>query len=239
MVKSRDFKFEPRASRGSQALVLIFDLEGFSRFFSQPDVHNYVTNFLNSVFDSMSIIMNGGNDWWAEKKDMGPFKNPIHQKFLGDGALYIWKHGNNNNGLTDKDVMYLANRIWNLKSHFNEIVKNCADRDVPVVDLPRKIRFGLAAGSVYKVTYINSRQVEYIGYPINLASRLQSYCRELGFIASARVGLPEKILKQHKYIKVVAKDLKGFTPEIVIVDKKEYNALDETIKTQLFDELPE
>src|SRR5207249_2003782 len=100
---------------------------------------------------------------------------------------------------------------------------------------PRRIRFGVAAGSVYKLTYEDGSGTEYIGYAINLASRLQKYCRELGFIGSARVDLPRKFLKECSYIRVVAKDLKGFPREIVLVDEREFGALDEARKTMLFE----
>jgi len=130
----------------------------------------------------------------------------------------------------------LVNRLWNLKNNFGKILSKCSD-EVPVVDLPKKIRFGLAAGSVYKLTYEDSNKEEFIGYCINLASRLQAYCRDLGFIASARIGIPMSILKKHGYIKVVATKLKGFPKEIVIVDELEYKELEEKVRTELFEEL--
>jgi class 3 adenylate cyclase len=214
--------------------VLIFDLGGFSRFFAQPDVQQYVPKYLNKIFKCMSIIIYGGPQWWMDdKKVTGPFLPPIHQKFLGDGALYIWSINNN---ADQKRVLYLANRLWNLKNNFIKIVNECSD-EVPVVDLPDKIRFGLSAGSVYKLTYLKSRKAEYIGYPINLASRLQGYCRDLGFIASGRINLPEKMLSDNGYIKVIAKNLKGFPKEIVIVDESEYEILDEPTRDQLFESI--
>lgn len=134
------------------------------------------------------------------------------------------------------DIMYFVNRLWNLKNKFSNVLEHCKD-EVPVVDLPNRIRFGLSAGSVYKLTYANSTQTEYIGYPINLASRLQGYCRDLGFIASARINMKEKTLSEHGYLKVIAKNLRGFPKEIVIVDKNEYDGLDPKIKEELFEEL--
>ena len=239
IVESRKdlIKFRQQASPATQALVLTFDLEGFSRFFSQPDVHHYVPRFLNRVFDAVSIIIFGGKDYWTDdKSETKPFLEPVHQKFLGDGALYIWtfKKGIMEYMKNETDIAFFINRIWNLKSNFKNIKKACLD-DVPVVDLPQRIRFGVTAGSVYKLTYSNSSHTEYIGYCINLASRLQSYCRELGFIASARIGLPETTLKKHGYMKVIAKNLKGFPEEIVIVDKEEFDELSEEIKDELFD----
>ena len=59
---------------------------------------------------------------------------------------------------------------------------------MPATDFPKRIRFGIAAGTVYKLTYQNGRaEDEYIGYSINLVSRLQSYSRDIGFIVSNRL----------------------------------------------------
>lgn len=59
-----DFKSE--ASPPTQALVLIFDLGGFSKFFAQPDVHQYVPKYLNRIFNCIDICINGGNQYWVE-----------------------------------------------------------------------------------------------------------------------------------------------------------------------------
>jgi class 3 adenylate cyclase len=231
--------FKPEASHPTQALVLLFDLGGFSKFFSQPDAHLYVPKFLNRIFNCVSLIINGGQRFWLQDDSMRkPFLLPVHQKFLGDGALYIWTFQKGMKEFDEKsqDIILFINELWNLKNTFSNVLEHCKD-EVPVVDLPNRIRFGLAAGSVYKLTYENSTQTEYIGYPINLASRLQGYCRDLGFIASARINMKEKTLSKHGYLKVIAKNLKGFPKEIVIVDEKEYEKLDPKIREELFEPL--
>jgi len=58
------FMFEPAASPPIDALVIVFDLEGFSRFFAQPDVHVYVPGFLNKVFQAIRIVFHGGIPFW-------------------------------------------------------------------------------------------------------------------------------------------------------------------------------
>jgi hypothetical protein len=70
---------------------------------------------------------------------------------------------------------------------------------------------------------------------MNLASRLQKYCSKLDFIASARIGLPQERLEKHGYLRVVAKQIKGFPREIVIVDKTEWEALDPSVRDELFE----
>ncbi len=222
--------FKPEASISEQALILIFDLEGFSNFFSSPDVNQYVPNYLNQIFGNMKIIISGGIPYWEENTLYNPLPDPTHWKFLGDGALYIWQMDK----MKEEELVFLLNRLWNIKHHFKKIIDKIS-ADVPVENIPKRIRFGLAAGSVYRLLYHKSRDEEYIGYSINLAARLQSYCKDLGFIASARVRIPDATIREHNYMKVIAKNIKGFPREIVIVDKEEYNVLDSKKKEYLFD----
>ena len=107
---------------------------------------------------------------------------------------------------------------------------------VPVVEVPRKIRFGLSRGSVYELKKPNTTAREYIGFCINLASRLQSYCPALGFIASAQLMIPDSVLEEYGYQKTVATQIKGFPDELVIVDIDEYEDLPDELRDDLFKE---
>lgn len=223
--------FKSKASYPEQAIVMIFDLEGFSKFFSQPDVQEYVPQFLNIVLDAINLCINGGKRYWESGSGDGDaLPKHIHSKFLGDGALYIWRYKD----FTRKEMTFLVNRLFNLKFYFDKIVKH-AEEIIPVVDIPKNIRFGIAAGSIYKLTYDNSSKEEFIGYSINLASRLQSYCRDVGFIFSARLNISSSELESHKYVKKIAINIKGFPKEYVIVDKTDYDELTEETKKELFE----
>ncbi|HJR05745.1 MAG TPA: hypothetical protein VJ842_00505 [Pyrinomonadaceae bacterium] len=230
-------QFDSTASRPKNGLALIYDLEGFSKFYNQPDVQDYVPKYFNEVSQAMSTLIYGGNAYWKPRtKEVPPLSiTPIHEKFLGDGALYLWTDSKNET-INPSFVVALCNRLWNLKTYFGEVVKKCHEF-VPVVDIPPRIRFGLARGTIYELRRKSTKHKEYIGFCINLASRLQKYCPELGFIASARIGLPETVLKNSGYIKVVAKEIKGFSREIVIVDSDEYEALSSDIKSVFFDSM--
>ncbi len=235
---ARKFPFEALAKPPVQALAVIFDLEGFSTFFAQPDVQTYVPRFLNRVFECLTIAFEGGEAYWNKgDKSVSALAPPDHQKFLGDGALFLW-HVGPGETLRVRQIMPLLNRLWNLKNNFAKVVDASSDA-VPVTDLPRAIRFGIARGTVYELTRKENGATEYIGYCINLASRLQGYCKELGFIASARVGFSRDVLKKHGYIRVVAKKLRGFPKELVIVDRNEYKRLAEPLRKVLFDPAPE
>lgn len=235
----RTFTFDSQASRPKHAVALIYDLGGFSRFFNQPDVQDYVPKFINLVSKAVSIIFFGGVHYWMEREEeISRIQAPIHEKFLGDGALYLWIPPKDSNTFTSEFIINLCNRLWNLKNDFDIVLKKAAD-EIPVFELPTQIRFGLARGTIYELTYKNSTNKEYIGFCINLASRLQKYCSDLAFIASARIDLQAKTIREHGYIKVAATKLKGFPKEIVIVDKAEYEELEANVKKELFEPLDE
>lgn len=231
-------RFEYRASRPKRAIVLFFDLGGFSNFLNQPDVHEYVPRYINRVMEAMAICFFGGTDYWVPKpsEERALAISPIHEKYVGDGALYIWTPPRGEAEFSEIFLINLINRLWNTKKFFGEINKRCLE-DVPVVDLPPKIRFGLAKGSVYELAVQGSSRKEYIGFCINLASRLQKYCPELGFIASARLEIPQTLLDKHGYIRVVASSIRGFPKEIVILDKNEYDGLEPQRRESLFEDL--
>lgn len=212
---------------------MIFDLEGFSKFFSQPDVQDYVSKYINIVLEAVEVTYKGGTAYWNPKENTPnvytKLPAPIHSKFLGDGGLYIWRYKDFNH----TQIVYLVNRLYNLRLKFNEVVKKAME-EVPVVDIPKNIRFGISAGSVYKLNYTTNNREEYIGYSINLASRLQSYCREIGFIMSGRLNIKTNELEKNKYVKKVATSIKGFPQEIVIVDKASIENLEVELRDSLF-----
>ncbi len=49
-MSTKKLSFKKYAGNPEQAFVLVFDLEGFSKFFSQPDVYYYVAKYLNKTF---------------------------------------------------------------------------------------------------------------------------------------------------------------------------------------------
>lgn len=238
---TKTFVFEKRASHPKNSIALMYDLEGFSRFFNQPDVQHYVPSFLNHVSSAISICLYGGDAYWLsnpQNRNTEPLDILVsHEKFMGDGALYILLPPKKTDDFDPQTLRMICNRLWNLKNGFPEIVKRALD-DVPVVEVPQRIRFGVSRGSVYELKKTGGSASEYIGFCINQASRLQSYCPDLGFIASARLMISDGVLKEHSYKKVIATKIKGFPNELVIVDSDEYDELDENIRTELFRNLP-
>jgi hypothetical protein len=50
---------------------------------------------------------------------------------------------------------------------------------------------------VYELQNADAEGKEYLGFCINQASRLQSYCPDLGFVASARLKISNAELEKH------------------------------------------
>jgi hypothetical protein len=214
-------------------MAVIFDLQGFSKFANQPDVHEFVPRYLNAVIAAVEACIFGGRAYWLpEPENYQPiFVLPVHRKFVGDGMLYIWSLEQVPRAKVPGFATALCNRLWQLKAGFKKINRAAA---VPVANLPPRIRFGVARGGISELTCGAAAAKEYSGVCINLSSRLQHYCPDIGFIASARLDLRDQVLERHGYKRVIAKKIKGFPKEVVIVDRHEYEQLDPAVRKALF-----
>lgn len=241
------FQFRSRASNPRYSLVLIFDIEGFSHFFSQPDVEHFVPRFLNHTFRFVSTAIDGGKGpampvdakgftrppWPTGPVDWPALPSPVHGKFLGDGALFIWEIGKDAKDIRNHHIRDLFYRLSVLRREFPRCVEQWSD-DIPLSHVPFNIRFGLAAGTIYRLQHAYSSRIEYMGYAINLASRLQKYCPEIGFISSARIELSAEEVNRFGFIKLVARKLKGFPREVVWVRASSFERLPEERRRELF-----
>lgn len=245
MGKSIRFKYENNDEK--HGFVMVFDLEGFTQFVNQPGVDDYhITEYLNAVFKAIDVCLLGGTPNWADYPDKKwvPFEvelysKPAHVKFLGDGALYLWARPFDDTDFDLEFMLCLMNRLGSLREDFENILQLCP-ADVQAFNLPERIRFGFARGTVYELSSLPGlakSQKEYVGSCVNLASRLQNYCPQFGFIASARLGIPKSELDKNGYIIVSAKQIRGFQPEKVIVDRREFEDLDQKVKSALFGEV--
>jgi class 3 adenylate cyclase len=233
----KTISFDINSAKTHEAVALIYDLEGFSKFVNQPDVQSYVPRFLNHVSRAMALVIHGGAPYWLPEDDAetyAPLRKPAHEKFLGDGALYIWTF-TRQDPPTIRFGKELCNRLRALGQNFKQIESAAYDR-IPVAERPRRIRFGLAAGFVHEFrrTDLPRAPHEFAGVCINLASRLQSYCPRVSLTASAKLGLREVDLDSNGYVRVVATKIKGFQREAVILDDSEYRALPEQTRKRYF-----
>lgn len=219
-------------------LALIFDISGFTKFYNKPDVHYYMTSYINHIIDCMEVNIWGGEVYWTEdNKKIPPLKLlPTMRKFLGDGMLYVWEDSEDrliSNSPTLKNN--LINRLWNLQNNFYKINKKLME-NIPIGDLPSTVKFGIAQGTIFKLEEADGT-TDYIGPCINLASRLVKYCAEINFIASARLDLPNGKLEEDGYFRIIAKELRSFENEIVIIDKTDYENIGNADKKRLFQEI--
>jgi class 3 adenylate cyclase len=232
LTKTIRFNARPKPVAG---IALVYDLEGFSRFVNYPDVGRFIPRYLNHVSEAIQDIVHAGH--WSKNK-YHPLPTPVHEKFLGDGALYVWT-ATERKPFPPNFITILCNRLRELRSNFDDIVQEASDA-VPITEVPRHIRFGLARGDVYELQRydVGARRQgkEYVGMCINLASRLQNYCPAARLIVSARVGMGELIREKHSYVKVIAKRIKGFSPEYVILDRAEYEGMAPSVRTKYFTE---
>jgi class 3 adenylate cyclase len=228
------------AERPSVGLALIFDISGFTNFFNKPDIHFYMTDYINSVIDCVETVIWGGTDIWSgDTPEEAPplIIKPIMRKFLGDGMLYVWEDDESKTLSNSNFKFFLINSLWNLQLNFKKINKGINEY-IPIANLPKNIKIGMAQGSIFKLIE-NDGSVDCIGPCINLASRLVKYCPEINFVASARMNLNKKELAKYGYFKIIAKELKSFEDEIIIVDKKDYDKVNEVDRERLFEELEE
>ena len=210
-----------KVSKPILGVALIFDIIGFTKFYNKPDIQHYITGYLNHIIECVEINFWGGDSYWFKTPGYDNLPalaiTPSMKKFLGDGMLYIWEN-NKQNSLSDNKFKFdLLNRIWNIQQHFGKINLRLL-QELPNSDLPVGIKFGIAKGTIFKIKDKHGN-VDYIGPCINMASRLVKYCEQINFIASSRFDISKELLDKHRYIRVIAKDLRNFENEIVIIDK--------------------
>lgn len=234
MPEALDVKDTPTPDR-FLGLATVFDLEGFTDFCTRPQVEQQIPAFLNHVFghvcSSLDVRWSPGDPFRFKFDEGSP---PLHLKFLGDGALVIWALPDE---VEDRKRFFtqLLHRLYIARKSFSEVVDDCRD-EFGLVDLPDKLRFGIATGEILRLSMRHGDD-EYVGFPINLASRLQGYCRDLGFIASARIGIPLEVLEEQDLCKVHGLKLRGFSTEVLIVDQADFLALPQDIREALFEEI--
>jgi len=226
------------AERPSNGLALIFDISGFTNFFNKPDLQYYITRYINKIVECVDNVIYGGECFWLDE-DEEPFEPlkmlPSMRKFMGDGMLYIWEDSEEKLLKDPSLKMDIINDLYNVQLRFDRINERMYDI-IPIADLPEKIKFGIAQGTIYKLVD-TSGQIDYIGPCINLASRLVKYCKEVNFICSARLDIPSEQIQKNNYMKVIATSLRSFENEIVIIDKSDYKRIPEDERKRIFKEI--
>lgn len=198
-----------------QALVAIFDLEGFTSFFNQPDPHivipEYLSRFLSWLFKEISNEFKYGQEneiilLWGEL--------PFYAKFMGDGILFIWE---------TNDISIICNIIITLGIICEKYVNNfLPDIRKHFVKSPLRLRCRISRGQIISI----GNGEDYVGPCINIASRLQKIS-SLKLVFSRRgINIDDGMLEERQGDYILKKlIIRGIGEEIVYVDKKEFESL--------------
>lgn len=195
--------FKADHSRRFEALSVVFDLEGFSPFTVQPDNHRVFARFLNFVFEKVNESLAAAqlSDTWT------------HRKFLGGGALYLWATREGEEAKLASSVVLAFHNLFRVFP--TEILDEI--NTLGVRAMPKKVRVGIAFGEVTELK--TDSGFEYVGFSINLAARLESYCPEIGFLVSASVPLTDQFVQEYSLSRAKAKRIMGITEEIRFVEQ--------------------
>jgi class 3 adenylate cyclase len=211
-------QFSPEKSDGVEAVVVSFDLCGFSDFCNQADAYYLLPKFIAALFGEVDNFFLH----WIDANLLGKqfegdkLSPPDFMKYTGDGALMIW--------FLPEDVkrrqMYctaIVQAMRKLQQRFSEIIPKW-EIEWQTHLLPNRARFGIAIGLVYPLReksdakFFEGPVIDYAGYCINLAVRLQNHCPEVGFI------IHEPILPKIEMLsKWIAHGMKGTRSEPVLI----------------------
>jgi hypothetical protein len=194
-------------------------MEGSSALLNNLDNIRFAVKFYNRISKCLSIITDGGDPYWDEGESRYiPLPQPIYSGFTGDGSICVF---------LEKDIsvappLTLFNRIRNLVVHFDKVYRRCSN-EMPGVELPRSIRFGIAPGTVSILKYIDDQERPYqiMAKCSNVASKLQLLCKQLGisFMASATIpGVSAKDLKRSHY-RIITVRPRGMDEQRVIINE--------------------
>jgi len=231
-----DWEFKGTAVAPKTGLVIVYDLENFTSFLETPDIQRAALKYLNHIDENVCGAIYGGGepfyDWGEDAALTEHVIDPIHRKFLGDGAMMIFDLTNVATAKYQSILHNLINRAWNVKTNFGKL-NDLAREFMPTAKMPPRIRIGITFGTMYELTQANGEN-EYLGIPINMAARLQKYSGKTAFLVSARVDLPPKWFEEQKYIKVRPLKLRNGKNEYLYIDHKDLKAA----KKGLFEIVP-
>jgi class 3 adenylate cyclase len=208
------FSPEPQPTR--YAIVASFDMSGFTKFCSRSDTHLQISRYLARLFQAFDASF---EDFWRDllklRSGLVQVPRPDHMKFTGDGALALWVREK----AADFSSSFCTSLVAALRHFQQQLPKKVAawETEWRSTDLPSHARFGITTGPVHPLaaeasTTFYDEPVDYAGYHINLAVRLQDHCPDIGFITHAPVDP-----KLQGLVKLRAVGMKGTFDEPVYV----------------------
>jgi class 3 adenylate cyclase len=175
----RYIKFSDNEASAHKAIVVSFDLAGFSVFCNQPDASIAAPRLMKYTFDLL-------NQFLHDELSKDHLVAPSFIKFSGDGALMIWLLKEGLKDFPQEFCDLVVKTMRDFQQHLSAHLQTW-EKDWRVHRLPKRVRVGIATGIVYSMrepyTFLYTPEpVDFVGYCINLAVRLQDYCPELGFL---------------------------------------------------------
>jgi len=215
-------EFDPENQAGKQAIVVSFDLCGFSEFCNHADAYSTLHRFLGRLFDELNTYFLSWADTWLGGLDFkkNKLRPPDFVKFTGDGALMIWflpEEAKRRRAYCTAVVR----AMHTFRDHLKQVIPLWG-KEWQVHALPNRARFGIAVGLVYPLlekleSNIIASTVDYVGYCINLACRLQNHFRDIDFLVHERVQ-PEI----EGLIEFIAVGMKGVKQEVVLLFESDF-----------------
>src|SRR5687767_11425399 len=85
-------QFDGTQSEGKRAIVVSFDLSGFSDFCNHPEAHAILPKFFSAFFDIVRSFLTGHHDEVFTDPILETVRvpEPHFMKYMGDGAIMIW-----------------------------------------------------------------------------------------------------------------------------------------------------
>jgi len=179
--------FSSEKAEVQYGIAASFDMCGFSEFCLSPTAHAYLNRYMGALFEMFDDAF---QDWWRDlfKVTTGLVQvpRPDFAKYTGDGALLLWIKDRGEE-LTNE---FCTSVVCALRHFQQQLPERLAEweRLWRTHSLPKIARFGIATGPVHPLQTpigLLNETIDYAGYPINLAVRLQNHCPEIGFIVHA------------------------------------------------------
>jgi class 3 adenylate cyclase len=212
--------FLPDAQPAQHAIAASFDISGFSVFCKRHDAHASLSRYLSALFDDLAKMFQPGfRDYVPGFEGVTEVPKPTLAKFTGDGAILLWVRPSGLNFTPEMCTSIVAGM-----RAFQKQVPLCIQRwqsEWMLSNLPKTVRVGIATGPVQPLTTLDffdsPKVIDYVGYCINLAVRLQDHCPEIGFLIHEPIQPKLSGLR-----KILAHGMKGALREPVYVIDKDF-----------------
>jgi len=150
-----------------ESIAVIFDLESFTAFSSQPDPQLFLPEFLNTFLKwifSCIRIKNKVPDLDFNEGYVLYSTLPYYSKFLGDGILFLFERN-----MDEEKLHNIFAQMWEITQAYKTHLLPRLERKYS--NVPQRLRCGVALGDVYSI----GGGKDYVGPCINTAARLQHF----------------------------------------------------------------